>query len=229
MIVCPLESRRRCRTRRRLLALPLLLVAAPSLSGCRSVTPAITVNGHEISMDEFESDLEALARNEFLQENNSDLYLAGCAELSKQDLPCKLAGATVAGWAQQGILNQLIADEVERRGIEVTGEQREQARSGLPAELVAGFPKRFADKFIEDQARFAALIAEFPAGDPAVDPSAQLQQELLTTAVVRVDPRYGEWNADLIAVVAPSPVNVPDGHGPPPIDTGANPLEVPQG
>jgi hypothetical protein len=47
--------------------------------------------------------------------------------------------------------------------------------------------------------------------------------------VVRVDPRYGEWSADLVGVVAPSPVSVRDGHGAPTIDAGVNPFEVPQG
>jgi hypothetical protein len=198
---------------KRLLALPVVALAAASLTGCRSASPAITVDGTDISIADFEDDLEAIGSNEWFTENQAALFTEDCAERTEAGEPCRLLPETVAQWASQRTFNAIIAAEADARGVEPTDAQRDDVRAQLPEGFLDGFPKAFADRWVENDAIYAALVASLPTDDPSVDPAAQLQTELLAEAEVTIDPRYGTWSADA-GVSPPLPIAVRDGRGP---------------
>jgi peptidyl-prolyl cis-trans isomerase C len=142
----------------------LLLVAA----GCGSATPdAATVGDTQIARSDFEDELQILVDNEQFR--------------TQQLGPDAASGSTVdvrlsAAWLQNLVYQQVVDDEFDRRELEVTDDDRQQARatmeSSFGAEVFAEFPESFQDLMVERTARFDVLAADL-AGPPPTDEDAR--------------------------------------------------------
>jgi len=179
--------------KRSLISLVLIAAATVSLASCRSLTPAITVNDVEISMDDFEEDLRALAASDVLASNQ--LVVDGRAEPE-----------LVAQWATLLVLGELVREENTRRGIVVTDDDLAAARDPALEDFLAELPDDMADRFVANQAQFRVLEAAVES-DGGV---AAVQQQLVDAAEVHVDARYGlVWDAALPAMVVAEHAPVP--------------------
>jgi hypothetical protein len=191
--------------------LPVVVLAAASvtLAACRSVTPAISVDGETISMDDFERDLRdveaAAERNETLAADTT-LVTDG-----------RVTTGFVATWAGQRANDLIVEHELTRRGLSVSDADRAAARQEL-GEVLNAFEDRFADALVDARARRSVLTQALAPGSP------DAINELIASANVTIDPRYGRWDGELASVIGPSPIDVPDGRGPQPIDAGPNPF-----
>jgi hypothetical protein len=182
---------------KRLFVLPLLVAASLSLASCRSESPAIEVNGVEISIEDFDAELQQLANNPFLRENRPDLFAGDCGEGSDAtNQPCRLLDTTVAKGASNRVLVMLFRAEFADRGLAVTDEARAELVATYPEGFLDGFSEEFADTWVENDLVFETVVGSLDSSDPTVDPAATLQRELVTAADVAIDPRYGSWNPE---------------------------------
>ncbi len=195
---------------KRLIVLSFLAVAAAGLGGCRSASPAITVDGVDISIDEFEAQLRDLSQSEYFRAQAPDLFVGDCGpeaptepvdadglgELVDAAPPrdCRISESGVSQWATNRILLDLYLAEAERRGIEVSADEAEASRSTFPEGFFVGMPEAFAERWIRENATVTALAQSLSADDPTVDPVAELQVELVRNAQIDLDPRYGVWD-----------------------------------
>lgn len=192
-----------------LLPIAVLAAASVTLASCRSETPAISVDGETISIEDFEQDLRDV---EAATEVNDDL--AADTTLVADG---RVTAGFVATWAGQRANDLVVEHEMARRGLSVTDADRDAARADL-GEVLASFSDRFADALVEARARRSVLTAVLASGSP------DLINELMAGANVKIDPRYGRWDIDLASVVEPSPIDVRDGRGRQPIEPGPNPF-----
>ena len=170
----------------------LLCISVVSLGSCRSSTPAITVNGSDISMDDFERDLVGLASSDMLAQDPSSVVDGRATP----DLTAK--------WANLVVVHELVRRENKHRGVTVTNADRDQAIAALGTDFTAfldSLPKDLSDRFLDQQAQFIALENAL-GGESGAAAVADVQQRLVNTAKVRIDPRYGlDWAADAGGVV----------------------------
>lgn len=166
------------------LAATLLLAAC----GDETLEPAAVVNGLEISQQDVVDELDAI-------EGNTTYYEAYEAQAVQTGEAPAIAGseddtfntAFVATTLSTRILYALIEAEVERRGIEIDAECREQAAT-LAADRVAGaspegdgeavldeFGPAYRDYLIDREADVLALQADL-AGQPCVDDGSAVRR-----------------------------------------------------
>ncbi len=180
---------------KRLLLLPVVVTAALSLTGCRSESPAISVNGVEISIDDFDAELRQLASNTFLQTNQPELFVGRCDDDATADAgSCRVTTTTAASWASNSVLITLFRAEFASRGLEITEAERAEQEATYPEGFLSGFSDEFAARWVENDLMFSKVAASLAPTDPTVDPVAALQQELVAAADVVIDPRYGTWD-----------------------------------
>jgi parvulin-like peptidyl-prolyl isomerase len=149
-----------------------LLLAAPAVvallaigvASCSSVRPAaLEVNGHEYSQSSVNDELSAIADNELLSEQASVSDGTVSAELT-------------ASWLQTLVEEQVVAGELDRRGIEVSdgdlaaGTDAAAAFLGDPQVLDA-FPQWFRERMSKRFAARELLFAEI--GEPVTDADVQ--------------------------------------------------------
>ena len=140
---------------------PKQAVAAGATSGDEgSAATASTGEVHygdtvTIDRSEFERELKALNDNDQLQAASGGSGLSGAG---KKTVDPRLA----AGWLTFIIQDKLVSHEVERRRLQVTPVDTEEAKAQLAAQYggdaaVAAFPKWFLERLIERNARALAL------------------------------------------------------------------------
>ncbi len=118
---------------------------------------AATVNGRSIDRGDFERELQALAENKELQAASGDQGLLGTG---KNTVDARLS----AGWLTAVIYDALITAEFDRRGIELTEEDKGAAEAQLADQfgnpkVAAAFPKWFRERLSGRNARAVALRA----------------------------------------------------------------------
>lgn len=145
--------------------LPLLaavLGAAVLASGCSSTTRpvAASVNGTEITRQDLDDDLDALAQNEdfvkYYEDQGVELVPASGG----------FAAPSSSAWLSSLVSQAVVDDEVDRRGLEVTNADRTEAEQAIAQSETFGgtkifgkFPKWFREELAQRQARTAALAA----------------------------------------------------------------------
>jgi predicted small secreted protein len=152
------------------------LAAAGALftAGCDTLRPvAVDVNGEEISQSSLDHELRAIADNEVLAEG-------GVAQTDGT-----LSSEATALWATLRVQQEVVDRAVERRGVDVTADDREDGRSEIDAlfgpDAFEAFPEWFRDRVSDRFARRAALIREFgdaPAGPTDEEVRAAYDQQL---------------------------------------------------
>jgi hypothetical protein len=185
----------------------VVLVAPFAVSGPAGAAPprarrfAFEVNGEPTPVAEVRPDLRALAKNKGL--NIVDIKDQGDLTPVRE---------VVASYLTTLILDQVTAQELERRGVAPTMAQVRIARR-LDIRIYGRkawneFPERFRTRDIGRTARAIAL-----AVDEGFDLTKrrEVRRELIALVIslakqasVTVAPRFGTWNPDLAVVVAPS-------------------------
>ncbi len=155
----------------------LLVASGLALSACGSLTSyAAKVNGRRITQNELDRELNAILGNE--------AYLAqvdqGFAERTGQRAVGAgrdtLNSVFVARLLERRIAFELIRQEVDRRKLAVTDQDREEARRELvesieDEKILDAFPKSYRDELVEFNAAAVALqrvLERAGADDPAV-------------------------------------------------------------
>jgi hypothetical protein len=181
---------------KRLLLLPIATLAVVGITGCDDVqSPAVTVDGTDISQSSVDDELHALRDNDAL-----------AAALAESEEPLARSPGTInsmyaSGWLTNIIVGEVVSQQVDARDIAITDAQRDDARAQAPnafpaPEVFDEFPEWFRDRFID-------RVAEITALGEALGDQAALT-ELIQTASVDVDARYGTWSADEGRVVPPT-------------------------
>jgi hypothetical protein len=189
------------------LSLLLLVVALLGTSACsKTDNPAVEVNGRAYSDADFVEELDQLAGNEVLLKEFG---------IDASQLRGKGKGTYSPDFADS-ILSQrvqylLFEGEREKRGVKISAADRTQAKQiafsqpDSADQVLAGFSKAFAKRYIDDIAGALALQA-----DIGEDQFTAWISTSVDSANVKVNPRYGRWDKDARAVVPP------DGPKPPP-------------
>jgi hypothetical protein len=177
------------------LLLTLLVVAGAGVACDDLESAAVTVNGEETSQSSVDDDLRAIRANDSLAE------LAEQAGNEIARSPGTIASDVTVGWLSFLVQSELADQELARRDVKVTNADREQGMQQAAqffgsAEAFDEFSSSFQDQVVD---RISALIAlQGELGDVAAF------QELLASADVDVDPRYGTWSTEQLAVLSPS-------------------------
>ncbi|MDP9404878.1 MAG: peptidylprolyl isomerase [Actinomycetota bacterium] len=161
---------------RRLLSLFVVAVAVLALGGCGSLGGyAAKVNGVRIDRDEVESELEAILANkeylDLIDQGAPGQPGAGRVRGAGNDT---FSTTFIAALLDRRISLELIHQEVRRRDLVPTAEQRQAARQQVVGllggqELFNGFSKSYRDKLVEQFAEVFAL--QETLGPPEVDPT----------------------------------------------------------
>lgn len=164
-------------SRPRFAPLLVLVAAALVLAGCSSFrTYAAEVNGEHISQDELRSELDAILGNEKYLEQ-VDQQFAG--ETQGQERAIGEGKGTFNTVFVAAVLNrrigfELIHQEVVRRKLEITAEQRAETRRSLQErigkEVFGAFPVSYRDDLVRIFTEQLAL--EQALGESAVDDAA---------------------------------------------------------
>jgi hypothetical protein len=172
----------------------VLLVAA----GCaEEVSPAIRVDDTTISHDDLLAEVAHLAASPTL--TATLVAEQGIAE------PAAPSGSGYSMGFVDFVLNLRIGftltnAEVEARGLEVTDEQRELARSNLVSDdkIAEELDEAYLDRLVDDLARSFAVSDFYDAEYPA------WVEDTVRSAEIEVSPRYGTWDADSGSLIPPS-------------------------
>ncbi len=178
-------------------AVVAVALSVVATQGCRSQTPAVVVNGHEVSMSVLEADLVGLLEAEAISAN---------PEFISNGRPTP---ALTAEWLNVLVAQQVFVAALAEHDLQVTDEARDAAKESMDPELLKALPAKVAETLNFQTAAFTilsqALASENPGADPAADPAVVLVEERIKSASVKVDPRYGvTWDAETgnAAVVA---------------------------
>lgn len=152
----------------------LLAVASLSLAGCGSVSSyAIEINGRQVSQQELNRELEAVLDNrQYLQ--LAEDALAPTGQRARGQGQETLSTFLVARLLERRVLFELIHQEVLRRKVKVTEEDRRAAESAAiessgGARVFNAFPQDFRDEQVQLRAEVSALQRELA---PKVDEAA---------------------------------------------------------
>lgn len=153
-------------------------------------------------------------------DNQTYLELSGIpADALQGDLEGSYSQEYIGSMLQERIFVLLFDRLLEEEGVEVTADQRDQARQGVEQRLQAAFPEFpgwYQEQLVEEQSMYMALVSAL-GSDEAVGSA-------LTNLADRVDidvsSRYGSWDPELVgdawtgealAVIRPeAPASSPD-------------------
>jgi hypothetical protein len=180
---------------RRLVLLVALVAAVALNAACSSaVSPAVKVGDRSLSNDDFLDEVGEWAGNP---------AAVNPSELEGQ-APGTYPQALVAQVLQQRIDLELHHLEFDRLGLKVDESLRQQAILGLfgdqatADQALGGFSKAFADRYMDDVVRQNEVQAAL------ADKYADWHNDAVRTTKIVVNSRYGSWDADTGAVVAPA-------------------------
>jgi hypothetical protein len=193
-------------------ALAVLLVLG--LVGCRWRPPAATVNGHDITAEDLQDDIDTLRANPELA---ALIYPAsGFGDGDDSTVPAAVTADVLTG----RILEQLVADGYARSGRQLSSEEDAEQREALTADLLEALggnqqtldrlPDRYVERLVTRAVSVTALTRDLSQED--VSPT---MRAVLAQGEVTVDPRYGHWDAESLVVVPnPAPGDEPRLDGP---------------
>lgn len=178
----------------------LLFAALAGLgAGCaQDVSPAVRVNDEAIGNDELLDEVEQWGGNPGLLQ-----AIQFPADLVEGDSPGSWSTELVGFVLGSRIGFELHRAEFERRGLELTDEDREAVRLQLfgdPAvteQVFADFSSSYGDELIDAVARQVALEQALGEEYPA------WAAESYAEADVEVNPRYGLWDPEEQRVIPP--------------------------
>lgn len=127
------------RVLRRSISIPLLGALAFASCTAGSVSKGIaafTVNGHEVSQHTIDDELQVLAESSVLRELVFQ-QSQGQEQISRT--PGSITTANAAGWVSRAISHEVAREEVARRGVRVTDEDR-QLGEEIARQSVGGAP-----------------------------------------------------------------------------------------
>jgi hypothetical protein len=183
---------------KRLLPLVLLVTTIVLSGGCSdSSTAAVTVNGVSYSQADLAEELEQLAPA-FIEFGGSDPSTVNGAG------PGSYTSEFTLSLLNQRVQTMLFQQEQRNRGLEITDEDRAAAREAFfgSAEVadtvIATLSKGFAERFVDDIA--AGIVVQTAVGE---DQFQIWMADVMGTAEVKVNPRFGSWDADQQTIVAP--------------------------
>jgi hypothetical protein len=179
---------------RKIAALPALFTVALAACG-DSQTAAIRVGDVDVSEQELFDDLDEFASNpDFVQ-----------LETASSEVPDGYTSEFVTIAINDRVFRELNRAEFEARGLELTDEQRDEARTvlaGSPEEsgdILGSFSDDFAERYVDDVARQVALQNEL--GDEGYN-------EWITNALaeteIEVSSRFGSWDPAAGRAVPPA-------------------------
>jgi hypothetical protein len=178
-------------------ALPLLLGVALVLPACSTDDdPVVTVNGEEIlQTDEFEAQLAEIA--------DDDTFLTALdARGTGTDT---LDAGFVASVLSNHVLDAILVEALEERGVEVTQADIDEGRDQLATTLEQSYqlsleavPESYREALLD---LFADAIAL--RRDAGTDTLEDLVPELYDEAEVDIADRYGRWDREQRQVVPP--------------------------
>lgn len=161
----------------RIPAVLLLAVAALLLAGCSSFESyAAQVNGERISQDELRSELNAILGNKDYLEQVDQQFTGDTQGQERAVGEGKGTFNTVfvAAVLNRRIGFELIHQEVERRKLKVSAEQRRQTRQALEERITKKVFNAFPESYREDLVRIFSeqLVLEEALGQSSVDDAA---------------------------------------------------------
>jgi hypothetical protein len=134
---------------------------------------AYEVNGTRLSQHDFDQQLDDIANSKVAEQ----------ASQTSGSIDSRIAAQVMT----TNIVVQLLRDAAERRGVEVTEEDRAQARESVGDQLDE-YPASYRDLQLDLQSYLVALdLADN-------DTATAFLNRAVRRADVRVDPRYGFWN-----------------------------------
>ena len=140
-----------------LLALALLVSACSDGAGVAgSGAPAATVNGADVSDADFVETLNLLNENSEFAQGLYQVPVHADGEAVEDRVDASFAAAVL----ELEILLEIIGQEFDERGLEVTDEDREAVRAEFPAELNAfleELPEDYVDWYVEWNAELGVL------------------------------------------------------------------------
>lgn len=168
-------------SRRRSSLVALVALGALGLSACASTgvdrgPNAFSLGDREVSQQSLDEELGELARNEQLQRLVTQ---GGGSPLSRSN--GSIATELASGWLTLVIAQHVAAQEVDRRGLEVTSADREKARrlaaqSAGDASVYDALPDWFRDRLVDRWAPVAALQRDLVESSPEQIEAALAQQ-----------------------------------------------------
>lgn len=175
--------------RRPFVALAALVLAGSIASGCTTFSSnrnAVSVDGSDLPVAEFEAYLQGFA-------DNPEAFQI--APASAAGLP----GATARGILTQWITNSIQASALAERGASVTPAQR----TALEDQILAGGA---AGVWVKLSAQAKAFVLDAQSVEPAFNAAFgadadAVRGQLLSSARVTVDSRYGMWDPVTAQVV----------------------------
>jgi len=198
--------------------LPILVLAtalaAVLATGCAKEAAAARVGDDTISNQDLMDEVKALYDNDALWAQSQ----GGRAGL-KGEAKGSYAQSFVAGVLQQRITFKLLGHLFDKEGDKLTGSLRDQAREELVTnqfgQAFNELPKDYRDSLTDDYAKVIALQTKLGASkfNTAVE-------DLIETTDVKVNSRYGHWDADTfrnapdkLAIVPPAGATKAGGKG----------------
>lgn len=192
---------------RKVMGLLMSLVLMTSVAACRWRPPAATVDGHAITAQDLEDDIEVLRNNPEL----ASTIFSTASELDA-DVDAPVPSSVTAQVLTGRILAQLAADGYARSGKQLTPEQEHARRTELTEQLASIVGSREALDAVPDE--YLARIVERAMHITTLIEGVEDEQVNQTlTAVysqgdVTIDPRYGTWDPTVFQVVANPPPGV---------------------
>lgn len=181
-------------------AVALGALAALALTGCSWQPAAAEVNGSRIEMDDLRQDASLMARNPGLHEQFFGPGVAVSESRASSDV--------TSGLLTREILFRLLRAEGARSGFEVTAEDRLGLGDQVEQFLAQGQIDRSAgvDSFMGKAVDLVVLRTKFCTAAASADAEACDNQigRLLSGADIKVNPRFGSWQADQLTIVPPT-------------------------
>jgi len=188
----------------------LLLVPVALLAGCSGRAgddAVVVVNGQEVlQADDFQSQLEEIG--------DDDDFLTSFD--GRGDGPGTLSSAFVATVLSNHVLNELVRQDLDERGVEISDNDRERGAQQLADALggdVEAAPPAYRELLLDLFAGVVALRRDLHDDDESLQDEVDA---IYSDAEVRIDDRYGAWDPDQHQVVPPEGPVTPTTEGPVP-------------
>ena len=132
---------------KKLVPLLLLLVLVSAACSALGTAPAVTVNGHEISTDELEEEIDAIRSNEGYVTQLEDSFGAPSQGSGGKGT---FDAAFVAQVLALRVYHEVVAEDLKERGIEVEDETLDQMRTEMQRGIDSAFGEGSFEKFPKD-------------------------------------------------------------------------------